>query len=330
MDSLDTSFLSFLKELERCYLYLEKRLRLRVEKWIERLASSGANPSFRRHRNNYTRLLLGMVLKKNLEDPFHQAPPDGQIPPFPAHLKSLLKGIQGPHESVFWRDLYSRLLVQDDNGQMLRFNSAVIQDNQVGKAANGGAAPSSSSSSRGHDKHQHQNHKHQPAALDDSAEVESIFQQSWATILENSENTKYTGNRVPYLSRTTDGAPAALKEMMRDQALRIAFLEAQLSSERIKHGLELSRARPVGLGATAPASTFGRSGLSASFDSSVLSALGPSGSVFGGPGRPETLDTSSFMADNTSGPQLSGVKEDDRFLHMLDGFASELNDLSTS
>ena len=100
-------FLSCLKEIERNYLYLPKSVRIRIEKWIEKVAlSGGTNAIWNNHRNMYTRLLLGMILARNLKSPFDAFPPDHALPPFPSHLNPLLKDLQGPHESNFWRELY--------------------------------------------------------------------------------------------------------------------------------------------------------------------------------------------------------------------------------
>ena len=103
------SFLSVVKEIEQQYVSLPKAWRLRVEKWVERLVTSGGNASWARHRNAWARLLLVQVLAKKLEEPFLTQPPDGSLPPFPRHLLHHLKNSQGPHEGAFWRDLYSRL-----------------------------------------------------------------------------------------------------------------------------------------------------------------------------------------------------------------------------
>lgn len=57
----------------------------------------------------YARLLLGMILSRNLTEPFDVNPTDGPLPPFPSHLKIKLKSVSGPHESNFWRDIYHRI-----------------------------------------------------------------------------------------------------------------------------------------------------------------------------------------------------------------------------
>jgi hypothetical protein len=69
----------------------------------------GQNLLWKKHRNMYARLLLGMILSRNLTEPFDVNPTDGPLPPFPSHLKVKLKSISGPHESLFWRDIYHRI-----------------------------------------------------------------------------------------------------------------------------------------------------------------------------------------------------------------------------
>jgi hypothetical protein len=100
-------------EIERNYKSLGKSQRIRVERWVEKLVNSGGNAAWNRHRNAYVKLLLMMVLKKKLEEPFHILPADGQLPPFPSHLKVLLKQTSDLHANEFWRDLYDRMDVLD-------------------------------------------------------------------------------------------------------------------------------------------------------------------------------------------------------------------------
>lgn len=91
---------------------LSKQYRLRVEKWIERLITSGGqNLVWKKHRNEYTKLLLHMVISKNLTEPFHQCPPDGQLPQFPKHIAQyhLKEKVSDAHEIIFWKDIYVRL-----------------------------------------------------------------------------------------------------------------------------------------------------------------------------------------------------------------------------
>jgi len=115
MASSNVSFLSVVKEIEASYAGLPKGTRLRVERWVERLVTSGGNDVWLRHRNAYARLLLGQVLAKRLEEPFLTNPADGSLPPFPRHLVHYLRSIVGTHESAFWRDLYSRMDLDSSN-----------------------------------------------------------------------------------------------------------------------------------------------------------------------------------------------------------------------
>mmetsp|Transcript_8161 Transcript_8161/g.12196 ORF Transcript_8161/g.12196 Transcript_8161/m.12196 type:complete len:111 (-) Transcript_8161:251-583(-) len=82
---------------------------IRVEKWVEKLVIVGKNHVWKKDRNMYARLLLSMVIAKTMEEPFHTTPSDGPLSPFPVYLKSKLKGVVGPHESFFWRDVYERM-----------------------------------------------------------------------------------------------------------------------------------------------------------------------------------------------------------------------------
>lgn len=106
---MDRAFLKYLTEIEKAYLVLPKALRIRVEAWVEKLASTGSNNVWKKHRNAYARLLLNMVFNRCLEDPFHVKPPDGPLPSFPMHLRNVNRHLLGPHESSFWREMYHKL-----------------------------------------------------------------------------------------------------------------------------------------------------------------------------------------------------------------------------
>jgi hypothetical protein len=108
-DPSDRIFLNYLKEISQAYRVLPKQLRLRCEKWVEKLTQTGSNPTWKKHRNSYARLLLNMIMTKQLTDPFHVNPPDGPLPTFPAHMKCQLKDMMGAHESSFWRDLFTQV-----------------------------------------------------------------------------------------------------------------------------------------------------------------------------------------------------------------------------
>jgi hypothetical protein len=361
MDSLDNSFVSFLRELEKTYLFLDKALRLRTERWIEKLAMAGSNTVWRKHRNAYTRLLLGMVIKKNLEAPFDRAPPEGDLPPFPAHYRALLKGIIGPHESVFWRDLYARLPLRDQDG------NASLRLDPVSFTVSHQALSSSSSSSSSN---RHATRRQGPVLAIKEGKGPKYEQnsgdgkegkehmnfgttgmKSWADILAHKEN-------APDISTSSTG----VKTMLRDQQSRINFLESTLNSERVTHGVELSRASVSAM--RTPGLTYSTRGpsfappmppsSSASFDASLMSS-GPTGSIFAGMGadqKPEALDSSSFMTSATpmrtknylsaspgkqhDQPPLPPLQrapppdDDDDFLGFLEGFHADITGMALS
>jgi hypothetical protein len=107
-EQMESTFIKCLHEIERSYIHLPKILRIRVEKWIEKLVATGNNVVWRKHRNAYARLLLNMVITRNLSEPFNLLPPDGPLPSFPFHMTSN-KDLLGPHETSFWRNMYHRL-----------------------------------------------------------------------------------------------------------------------------------------------------------------------------------------------------------------------------
>jgi len=109
-DILDRIFLDCLMEIQKTYANIPKHLRLRTEKWCEKLASSGgSNRLWKKNRNDYAKLLLGMICSNRFSEPFQSIPPEGPLPSFPTHLKTKLKESLGPHESSFWRELYSSI-----------------------------------------------------------------------------------------------------------------------------------------------------------------------------------------------------------------------------
>lgn len=107
-DVLDRLFFECLTEIQKSYSKFPKQIRLRIEKWCEKLAGSGgSNKIWRRSRNDYAKLLLGMIVSNKFSEPFHVMPQDGPLPTFPSYLKPKLKESLGPHESAFWRHLYN-------------------------------------------------------------------------------------------------------------------------------------------------------------------------------------------------------------------------------
>lgn len=119
--SLETAFMKLVQEIEKEYRTLPKSMRIRIEKWLEKLVLTGSNLVWRKNRNSYARLLLDMVINKRLTEPFHQLPPDGPLPSFPSHVqqqKGRSRDLLGPHESMFWRELYHKM---DDVAEKSQF-----------------------------------------------------------------------------------------------------------------------------------------------------------------------------------------------------------------
>jgi hypothetical protein len=81
----------------------------RIEHWVEKLSLTGSNATWRRDRDLYAKMLLNMVISKKLEEPFDRSPAEGPLAPFPQHLRCKLKGMMGPHETTFWRDVYANV-----------------------------------------------------------------------------------------------------------------------------------------------------------------------------------------------------------------------------
>ena len=120
MGTRDT-FISSILEVEVLYKDFPKSLRIRVERWVEKLVNSGSNPAFTAHRNAYTKLLLSMVRQTRFSEPFHKMPSDGRLAPFPTHLRSKLRPVEPPvaYEGGaidgFWADMRARVTGIDVN-----------------------------------------------------------------------------------------------------------------------------------------------------------------------------------------------------------------------
>ena len=109
-ETLERIFMDYLSEIQKSYVNLSKSLRLRVERWCEKLVNAGnLNKAWQKSRNDFTKLLLGMVISGKFSEPFHNMPPDGPLGTFPTYLKSKLKEALGPHESFFWRELFNKI-----------------------------------------------------------------------------------------------------------------------------------------------------------------------------------------------------------------------------
>ena len=124
VDHTDKLFSDCLKEIRIAYLELAKPIRLRVEKWVEKLVlTTDKNLTWKRHRNAYAKLLLGMIVSETLSDPFHQFPPDGPLPTFPSQHNHKFKSMLGAHESSFWRELFQNLESSETNSKTARADS---------------------------------------------------------------------------------------------------------------------------------------------------------------------------------------------------------------
>lgn len=129
--NLDTAFYKILQEIEKAYLVLPKNMRIRVEKWVEKLvAASSSNISWKKSRNGYIKALLKMILSRNLTEPFNSLPPDGPLPAFPFHLKVANKDLHGLHESNFWRSTFQR--VQEAPPENIFIDKSRIPENNIG------------------------------------------------------------------------------------------------------------------------------------------------------------------------------------------------------
>ena len=123
--------------IEKHHRVLPKQLRIRVRRWVEKLVSSGGNTAYVRHRDAYTKLLLNMILVRKLDEPFNKLPPESSLPPFPTHLKVLLRPPFGQQEESFWHGVISRLHDEADahgditadtiiNGSNINMNNSSI------------------------------------------------------------------------------------------------------------------------------------------------------------------------------------------------------------
>ena len=114
MDNQEYSFVLWVKEIELRYGDMPKDQRIRVERWLDKLACTDSNYSFVKDRNMYAKLLLDMVFAKRLTYPFHVSPPEGSLPRFPNHLKHSLKNAIGAHETHYWRELYKKIITTNN------------------------------------------------------------------------------------------------------------------------------------------------------------------------------------------------------------------------
>jgi hypothetical protein len=131
-DTEDYAFLCYLKEIEIRYTMLPKSSRIRIEKWIEKLIEVGTtNSIMTKDRNLYTRLLLEMLITKSVSYPFTTLPSDGPLPLFPTNLKLRMKNFIGLHESLFWKDLYERLIPKQNELNFAQLESQLDECREI-------------------------------------------------------------------------------------------------------------------------------------------------------------------------------------------------------
>mmetsp|Transcript_29435 Transcript_29435/g.52709 ORF Transcript_29435/g.52709 Transcript_29435/m.52709 type:complete len:281 (-) Transcript_29435:25-867(-) len=80
---LDDEFIKHMTEIEAVYVDFNKHEKIRVEQWSKKLCQVTVNPVWKKNRNAYAKLLLEMVHKKVLSDPFSKVPPSGPLPQLP-------------------------------------------------------------------------------------------------------------------------------------------------------------------------------------------------------------------------------------------------------
>lgn len=78
--SLDEIFIETMLKIENSYFYLSKHEKIRIELWTKKLSLTTINPIWKQIRNDYATILLKMVLKGNLNEPFNKGPPEGPLP----------------------------------------------------------------------------------------------------------------------------------------------------------------------------------------------------------------------------------------------------------
>ena len=80
-------------------------MRIRVERWIEKLACHIDNPTWRNERNLYVQALYRSVLRNDFKEPFHTMPPDGGLPALPATVRSEVSVQHSTEARNFWRNM---------------------------------------------------------------------------------------------------------------------------------------------------------------------------------------------------------------------------------
>lgn len=79
-DRYDEEFVKNMLEVEQKYGCLAKHEKIRVELWSRKLCEITKNTTWKQTRNLYSSLLLKMVLRGQISEPFDKVPPEGPLP----------------------------------------------------------------------------------------------------------------------------------------------------------------------------------------------------------------------------------------------------------
>jgi hypothetical protein len=204
---MDDQFVKYVEEIEKHYINLPKLQRIRIEKWVEKLISIGSNTVFRKHRNAYAKLLLSMVLKRSLSEPFTTLPPDGPLPSYPFHIRPVPRNLSGSHENQFWKEAWNRI------------HSHSLQQENI----------SSSNEFKENVDAFHHHKQHNVS-----------FSSSFSIPKRSSSPSRMIGSPAasqPVLSHEITN----LQLLVKEQEQKILFLEQQLHEQKMKHELQIQR-----------------------------------------------------------------------------------------
>eukprot|EP00854_Cymbomonas_tetramitiformis_P010887 gene10887-12882_t len=70
-------------ESEKRLGLLDKAARIRLEAWLRKLHEGTPNPTWKKNRNTYAKLMLEMLRRGRLESPYTTQPPNGPLPMLP-------------------------------------------------------------------------------------------------------------------------------------------------------------------------------------------------------------------------------------------------------
>jgi hypothetical protein len=206
---MDDQFAKYVEEIEKHYINLPKLQRIHIEKWVEKLISIGNNTVFRKHRNAYTKLLLSMVLKRSLSEPFTMLPPDGPLPSYPFHIKPVPKNQSGSHENQFWKETWNRIHSHSHQHENINSSSEFKENVDFLPSKQHNVSFSSSFSLP--------NKSSSPSRL-----IGSTPQSTASPVILSREITN-------------------LQLLVKEQEQKILFLEQQLHEEKMKHELQIQR-----------------------------------------------------------------------------------------